>query len=109
MRSIVKSVAKIVALVAVLSLPMAGCLAKVQVGGHSLYADEWARYSEDIKRRAAFELKCPAEQIQLQVLATNPFNDAIPNQVGADGCGQRLVYVRTPSGFVLNSKGADAK
>lgn len=67
-----------------------------------------------IRSRAAFELHCPASSVTLTVLDAEP--DAVEGgwakQIGASGCGQRVVYVRrkesqTPSpndDWVMNTR-----
>lgn len=51
--------------------------------------------------RASFDFSCPQEEITLTKVAQL--------QVGAEGCGQRGVYVRTGSGYVLNNVGKEQR
>ncbi|MBI2395893.1 MAG: hypothetical protein HYV09_40390 [Deltaproteobacteria bacterium] len=54
--------------------------------------------------RAAFEMECPREKIQLVALNVALENPAyVGSQVGAVGCGKKGTYVLTHSGWVLNS------
>ena len=45
--------------------------------------------------RAAFDLNCPADQLQVQDLGGS--------QIGVEGCGQRAVYVYTGGAWVNNT------
>jgi hypothetical protein len=62
----------------------------------------FSRYSAD---RAAFELQCPIDQ--LEIVGLNRSLDdpaAAGSQVGVTGCGKRAVYVLVAgAGWVLNS------
>lgn len=95
--------------VAPVMLVLVGCAAKVQVGQYSLFAGQWEADSDRVKQRASFELKCPVKDLQLTVLSMHPNADGNAGSIGVDGCGHRMVYVRSHSGWVLNSKGDDAK
>jgi hypothetical protein len=96
----------LVAVVALLILSLAGC-ATTNVGGVLLNEWLWTKDSEAIRRRAAFEMSCPTEKIELQVLKT--YDGSVrANVVGAAGCAHRLVYVHSYQGdsWVLNSSDA---
>ncbi len=56
--------------------------------------------------RAAFELQCPRDQLQLVGLNADLDRYIGPgNQVGVSGCNKRAVYVLTQTaGWVLNSE-----
>jgi outer membrane biogenesis lipoprotein LolB len=54
------------------------------------------RIRDDLRKRAAFDLQCPEEQIQLTELG-----DFFTQ--GATGCGKRATYVRGNVSWVLNS------
>ena len=54
------------------------------------------RIRGDLLKRAAFDLQCPEEQIQLTELG------GFTTQ-GATGCGKRATYVRGNVSWVLNS------
>ena len=87
----------------ILSVMAVGCGPMITSGGFRV-SQRW--YDDDanqIKPRAAFELHCAAEQIQLVVLST--YADTFePDSFGATGCGQQVVYVQAGSGtWVLNS------
>jgi hypothetical protein len=59
--------------------------------------------------RAAFEMKCPREQLQLVPL-NKPLDQTAMygDTVGVIGCGQRAVYLLTQSGWLLNSLDGEA-
>jgi hypothetical protein len=91
---------------AVVLLLGASCGAHVKVGRFDLYEEVWTHASTDVKTRAAFELKCPEKDLTLTVLKATMCgwdNEGCAQQIGAEGCGRRLVYVDSPSGWVLNS------
>jgi hypothetical protein len=76
-----------------MSLAGAGCLT---VG------DSFQRYGLN---RAAFEMQCPAQQLQIVGL-NRPLHAAAyaGSQVGVTGCGKRMVFVNTEAaGWVANS------
>jgi hypothetical protein len=54
------------------------------------------RIRGDLRKRAAFDLQCPEEQIQLTELGDFWTQ-------GATGCGRRATYIRTSDAWVLNS------
>lgn len=64
-----------------------------------------ARAVEEVQARAAFDFECPADEIETEVLARWQSRPKAPKQVGAVGCGHRAVYVKTVSGWVLNTAG----
>lgn len=85
------------------------CGANVKVGEYSLDQELWDSAQAQVRERAAFELKCPKEQLALTLLAAQfPADTRLnaPKQIGVDGCGRRLVYVVSRSGWVLNSSDA---
>jgi hypothetical protein len=51
--------------------------------------------TDPLRTRAAFDFKCPEDQVHLHELSRF--------QQGVEGCGRRGVYVYTTSGWVLNS------
>jgi len=82
------------------------------VNGYTLNPDPWLEDRQKIAQRASFDLNCPAEQLELSVLAVGGngmWFDDWATQVGAAGCDQRAVYVRTNQGWLANIAGADAK
>lgn len=89
---------------------LVGC-ATVDVDGVMLTKSRWTEDSETIRRRAAFEMPCPAESIELRVLKEyTGFGFLGANAVGAAGCGHRLVYVLSVRGaWVLNSSDAQVR
>jgi hypothetical protein len=91
-------------------LLLAGCASTLQ-NGFDLDAGEWEHDRKDLRARGSFELKCAPETLQFTVLKTNESSKwAAANQVGVEGCGHRLVYVREPgAGWVLNSSDGEGK
>ena len=82
-----------------------GCAGQLIDSGGFHVSKKW--FEDDvrqIKPRAAFEMGCPQEQIELVVLAVANGQSAQPISIGATGCGKKLVYVeiRGPE-WVLNS------
>ena len=62
-------------------------------------------FTEHALDRAAFEMRCPKDQLQIKALGSDLDDVAeAGKQVGVSGCGKRLVYVKTPSGWILNSQ-----
>ncbi len=69
-----------------------------------------ASHQDAIRKRASFDLDCPAAQLELV-----PLEDAeAPPQYGVKGCGKRAVYVNvsdlrtdTPGTWVLDSGAAE--
>jgi hypothetical protein len=98
--------------VSLLLASTAACAAPVQVNGFKLDAFAWKEAQEAVMPRASFDLKCPNDQLQLTVLHTTAGGlggGGFPSQLGVTGCGQSAVYVATPSGWIANSSGPDAK
>jgi hypothetical protein len=90
------------------TLLLAGCASTMQ-NGFDLEAGGWDHDQKDLRARAAFELRCAPETLQLTVLKTNESSKwAAAQQVGVEGCGHRLVYVRD-NGWVLNSSDGQGK
>jgi hypothetical protein len=89
----------------VLAPLLAGCAATVQVGGYSMHQGRWLEDSRTIRARAAFEMKCPAERLELVPIAvTNGEVYGVAKQIGVSGCDRRTVYVQVRGGdWVLNS------
>jgi hypothetical protein len=69
-----------------------------------------ARSVQDIRARAAFEMRCDPAALKFTPLVTEPPEyGGYVSQYGVDGCGQRLVYVHIYGGeWVLNTA-SDAK
>ena len=54
--------------------------------------------------RASFEMQCPSDQLQQFGLNAPLESHAyVGSQVGVEGCGHRVVYVLTPSGWLANA------
>lgn len=92
--------------VLILLLVVSGCGPTIQSGGFTVKKYETERAFERIAGRAAFELRCPKEQLRLTTL--NVIRDVggdDPTQIGVDGCGQRAVYVRvSPNEWIMNTE-----
>jgi hypothetical protein len=84
---------------------LAGCAATVQVGGRSMHQGRWLDDSGEIRGRASFEMKCPAERLELvPISVSNGEVYGIAQQIGVSGCERRSVYVKLRGGgWVLNS------
>ena len=86
----------------ILQVPLCLWLSLLASGCGSTIAESFRRRGLD---RAAFELQCPPEQVELTGLGT-PLDSKAKrgSQVGVSGCGRRLVYVfMERSGWILNS------
>ena len=81
------------------------------VDGYTLNPDPWNQDRQTIVQRASFDLNCDPQSLEVRVLAAGGGQvfDDWATQVGVSGCGQRGVYVRTQSGWVLNVARTDAK
>lgn len=72
------------------------------VAGCFRYRQDWVT---SLRSRATFELQC--DQLSIVPLTTVTFGSTdAPLYQGVEGCGRRVVYVATISGYVLNSGGA---
>jgi hypothetical protein len=80
-----------------------------QVNGFKNNQDSWNATQRDVPTRAEFDLKCPKDQLQLKLIAVSDYAPYFATQVGVTGCGQSVVYVDTPSGWVANGASQDAK
>lgn len=78
----------------------------IESGGFTVGKKITEKSFETVENRAAFELRCPKERLQLVVLNVNPIETSWPSQIGVDGCGVRAVYVPTAGGWVMNTKNA---
>ena len=56
--------------------------------------------------RAAFELSCPAEKLQISVLERHDGLGCAGSQVGVEGCGKKAIYVCSRSQEWINNTGA---
>ena len=79
------------------------CAEQMIVSGKQYNAQIWREDAEKVSSSAAFELKCPKEQLQLSSLGAEYFAD----KIGVEGCGHRAVYVKVMSSgqraWVMNS------
>jgi hypothetical protein len=91
----------------------AACAAPEAVNGFKVNAMEWTEAQGKVASRAAFEMKCSRDQLQLTVVQVGDGVDFsgghVPEQVGVTGCGQSAVYVRSPAGWLANSSSQDSK
>jgi len=69
---------------AVAGLTLPGCFARVTAEGS---------FHDSGLARAAFELECPKDQIQVVVLHRNDGFGCAGSSVGVTGCGKKAVYV----------------
>jgi len=62
------------------------------------------RAMKTVTTRAAFEMSCPEDELELIVLATEGARD-LATQIGASGCGKKTVYVylRASDTWVANT------
>jgi hypothetical protein len=58
-------------------------------------------------KRASFDLSCPKQRLEFSELGRDDLDEV--SQYGVTGCGQKVVYVRTSRGWVLNSDSHPAK
>jgi hypothetical protein len=66
---------------------------------------KWKDDQAEIRRRATFEMKCPAADLKLTLLKTEGFAPPIPWTIGVEGCGRQAVYtIVYGTGWVLNSE-----
>jgi len=92
-------------LIVLLPLLITACAgATMESGGFTVEQDLTQRTFDWVGNRAAFELRCPKEQLKLVVLNVLPWDTARPSQIGVDGCGARAVYVPNSSGWVMNTE-----
>jgi hypothetical protein len=64
-----------------------------------------AALERDLRKRAAFDLQCPEEQLQLTPLGNTTFGNQSTPPYGVAGCNKRAAYVYTSGGWVLNTYG----
>jgi hypothetical protein len=78
------------------------CLVSAGVGCITV-GEHFRKFALD---RAAFEMQCPKEKLQLTGLRGGLDKELDgAEQVGVTGCGKRAVYVLTSNGWLLNSQG----
>jgi hypothetical protein len=80
------------------ALCVCGCFGAHSEGFHSGRSDVETMFRADGLRRAAFDLECPQEQIDVVELVAGAWGSNFGAQVGATGCGRRAVYVFTNLG-----------
>ncbi|MBN1774192.1 MAG: hypothetical protein JXB32_23235 [Deltaproteobacteria bacterium] len=74
------------------------------------YAQMNTRLQTDLRRRAAFDLGCPPDGMEMVVLSRIPTNREIVSSYGIYGCGRQATYVLDVNSatWVLNSRTGDA-
>ena len=81
---------------------LVGCVPKVTIDGIETIESVWERDSAELVRRAGFDMDCKAGEMRLTLISVAP--NKFPEQVGVEGCGSKGVYVKTTSGWVLNTE-----
>ena len=68
-----------------------------------------SRSTELLRPRAAFDMQCGEKDLVFKALVDHDphFLEGVVTQWGVEGCEKRVVYVRTPVGWVANT--ADVK
>jgi hypothetical protein len=85
---------------------LVGCVSTLKVGDRVMDKSDTESAFRLVKERAAFEARCPVDQLAVTILEAYRFQNAErARQIGIDGCGHRLVYVRvdTTSGMYGSS------
>ncbi len=100
----------LLAMIVASSLALIGCAPTVQSGAFKVYKDTFDGGVTSIKSQVAFATSCPADQVQVVVLATDPYDTPLPTTMGATACGKKLVYARVPGteNWILNSDSESA-
>jgi hypothetical protein len=75
----------------------------MQSGGFEVMEDLTRKSFEVVRNRAAFELRCPRDRLELVVLNVFPYQTYLPAQIAVSGCDHRAVYVQGDLTWVLNS------
>jgi hypothetical protein len=92
---------------AVLVWSLSGCLigcATIEVNGIKTDEGQWRKDEAEIRRRASFDLHCPASDLQLTLLNTNGSAPPIPWTIGVQGCDKQATYqVVFGTGWVMNT------
>lgn len=74
--------------------------------GIKLKQKVWDEDERTLRRRAAYDMHCGADQLEVTVLARGP-GSYFASNVGIRGCGAQAVYVRMPSGsWAVNTNSA---
>lgn len=93
----------------VIAVGLSGCMAMIQVNGHTVAKDSWDQSVEKVATSAAFESSCPRSSLEMTLLEAEGYRPGsslkIPTKIGVTGCGQKLVYVRPANvtTWMLNS------
>ena len=89
-----------------LSIASCASVPTMESGGFTVERPYTEAAFDNVRNRAAFELSCPKEQLQLVVINVAPSCEGrIPSTLGVEGCGHRAVYVhvRSDAGWVMSS------
>ena len=82
-------------------MQICGC-ATVVVDGFKVDQAQYQRQRSSLLKRAAFDLRCPEEQIKITVLAS--YGDSALKQAGVAGCDQHGTYISPDAqDWVLNA------
>lgn len=76
---------------AVLVAVSGGCQPKVVSGGIEVYESIWERTDRDLRYRAAMELRCHPDEVELTLAQRQ---GKFPVLVHAEGCGAQALYSR---------------
>lgn len=70
-----------------------GCGSNViVVNGIEVYEKYWNRAVSDIQPRATYEMQCPAQQLQFELVRREGRH---PSEVAVNGCSRRALYARS--------------
>ena len=87
-----------------LPLLMACTVATIQKDGYTIHADNWAYEEKALRKKAAFDMECATDALQLTILDVVKLNGVDnPSQVGVSGCDQKFTYVYSGSGWLANT------
>lgn len=89
--------------VALGAMALTSC-ATVKVSGLDLDEDQWVRDNAEVRQRAAFDLGCASDKLELAVLASTEGVPKLAQTMGVTGCEKKSVYKKADgAGWVLNS------
>lgn len=80
-----------------------GCTKYVVVQGNRLQEDHWLRAEQSVRRTASFDLRCPADDLELQILQADVQYRGVARSIGVTGCGARAVYANANGTWVMNT------
>src|SRR5262249_4330496 len=86
-----------------LGVCLVGC-ATIEVNGIKADEGQWRKDEAEVRRRASFDLHCPASELQPTLLNTSGSAPPIPWTIGVQGCGKQATYqVAYGTGWVMNN------